>query len=264
MNKVLIISESNDKSTDKVIDYCKYITNNTANLFRLNLDSITFENITFEICNNKVNKRILDNIPLDFFDFVWYRRGYPKFIIPKYPKELVPFIQINIEKEIRRLFNSYFNFSKEFESLGNFGLEIDNNKCFDLKIAKSFDLKIPNSIVSTDKKALVNFFNRYEKVITKPLYNVIKKKYKNDFFFSKGTLVCDEYMIKSMNNTTFPIFLQEYIEKKYEIRVFFLVNKLFAMRIYSQNNENTRIDYRNYDLNNPNRLMPHKLERSRK
>ncbi|MNQ59911.1 hypothetical protein D3C85_741740 [compost metagenome] len=35
--------------------------------------------------------------------------------------------------------------------------------------------------------------------------------------------------------------------------------KCYSMAIFSQNNEKTKLDFRNYDKENPNRLVPYKL-----
>ncbi|MBM6497958.1 hypothetical protein H9X54_001390 [Flavobacterium macrobrachii] len=57
----------------------------------------------------------------------------------------------------------------------------------------------------------------------------------------------------------FPSLLQEYIQKKYELRIFFLNDKLYSMAIFSQESEQTKIDYRNYQKEKPNRRVPYKL-----
>jgi len=48
----------------------------------------------------------------------------------------------------------------------------------------------------------------------------------------------------------------EYIEKRIEIRVFYLDGKCFSMAILSQCDETTSVDYRNYNVLNPNRNVP--------
>ena len=51
-------------------------------------------------------------------------------------------------------------------------------------------------------------------------------------------------------------FFQEYVEKRFEIRVFYLYGCFYSMAIFSQGNEKTRVDYRNYDYERPNRNVP--------
>ncbi|MDP3927797.1 MAG: hypothetical protein Q8R57_02120 [Bacteroidota bacterium] len=49
------------------------------------------------------------------------------------------------------------------------------------------------------------------------------------------------------------------INKRFEIRVFFLHDLIFASAIFSQNDEKTIVDFRNYNIDKPNRIVPIKL-----
>jgi len=53
-----------------------------------------------------------------------------------------------------------------------------------------------------------------------------------------------------------PSFFQECIDKKFEVRVFFLEDKCYAMAIFSQADEQTKIDFRKYNEQKPNRFVP--------
>ena len=54
-------------------------------------------------------------------------------------------------------------------------------------------------------------------------------------------------------------FFQEKIDKDFEIRSFYLDGKLWSTAIISQNDEQTKIDYRKYNSNIPNRNVSYKL-----
>lgn len=56
-----------------------------------------------------------------------------------------------------------------------------------------------------------------------------------------------------------PTLFQEEIAKQYEIRSFFLGGSLYSMAIFSQSNEQTEVDFRNYDQVRPNRTVPYQL-----
>jgi hypothetical protein len=62
-------------------------------------------------------------------------------------------------------------------------------------------------------------------------------------------------------NSTYicPVLLQERIEKQFEIRVFVMYENVYAMAIFSQKNTKTTIDYRNYDHERMNRMVPYRL-----
>ena len=59
-----------------------------------------------------------------------------------------------------------------------------------------------------------------------------------------------------------PSFAQRQIRKAYEVRVFYLDGDMYAMAILSQNDEKTRLDYRKYNYERPNRNAPYALPAS--
>ena len=56
-----------------------------------------------------------------------------------------------------------------------------------------------------------------------------------------------------------PSQFQDLIEKKYEIRSFLLNRKFYSMAIFSQEDEQTRTDFRQYNDVKPNRNVPYNL-----
>ena len=49
------------------------------------------------------------------------------------------------------------------------------------------------------------------------------------------------------------------MDKVYELRVFYLAGEFHAMAIFSQNDEQTRVDFRQYNRRRPNRNVPYRL-----
>ena len=64
---------------------------------------------------------------------------------------------------------------------------------------------------------------------------------------------------KYIPDTFPPSFFQKCIEKEYEIRTFFIENDYYSMAIFSQNDEQTKIDFRNYNESKPNKFIPYIL-----
>ncbi|WP_228414336.1 hypothetical protein [Chryseobacterium sp. CH21] len=54
-------------------------------------------------------------------------------------------------------------------------------------------------------------------------------------------------------------FFQEKIEKDFEIRTFYLNGHCWSMAIFSQNDEQTKTDFRKYNKKKPNRNVPYLL-----
>src|SRR5690606_31908398 len=75
----------------------------------------------------------------------------------------------------------------------------------------------------------------------------------------RGTIIINKKQIEFMDETIAPTLVQEYIQKQFEIRIFFFLNKIYSMAIFSQRDKKTSIDFRNYNKENPNRFVPFAL-----
>lgn len=94
---------------------------------------------------------------------------------------------------------------------------------------------------------------------TKAIKDVVRLPINNNHTLALGTILLDTNFIQNSPKTFFPTLFQSYIEKDYELRIFFVFQKCFPMAIFSQSNEQTKIDFRNYDRNLPNRTVPYVL-----
>ena len=57
----------------------------------------------------------------------------------------------------------------------------------------------------------------------------------------------------------FPTKLQSKIDKKFELRIFYIDDVFFSMAIFSQSDNKTTVDFRNYNFKKSNRNVPYKL-----
>jgi ATP-GRASP peptide maturase of grasp-with-spasm system len=123
--------------------------------------------------------------------------------------------------------------------------------------ANSAKLKIPKTIITTNKQVLLDFYlNNNKSIITKSIGESRFINYEQNGFMVFTHKVNN---LDSFPENFSPSLFQEYIDKEIEIRTFYLDGECFSMAIFSQNNEMTKLDFRNYDRENPNRLVPYKL-----
>lgn len=226
--KALILSVSNDFTTNKVIKWLQYFQ---FPFTRYNLDE----------------KNDLLGINVDEFSAYWFRKG--NLMISKggqsFSKEVDNYLDINNRKILehlefklskKRFINLYFNSSV--------------NKLIVLEIAKDIGLCTPYSKMLTKNEGITG------RMIYKSINDdaAIYNRYDNTIL----STLTQEY--KSSDRTEFsPTLFQEKIEKKYELRIFYLDQIFFSMAIFSQQNHNTSLDYRNFDSENPNRTVSYKL-----
>lgn len=238
-------------------------------------DTVT-DNVEIWLLHNKVNyKRINDNffynLSLNFdtnflndASIVWHRRGkynfLPTNILYAYPNRdafvkymdkeaetIVYYVESNLKK---RLKDNY---------IGSYLNEISNNKLVNLKIAQKVGFLIPKTVITNNKIALKKFIEKFDKVITKDLRTPVYIRTKDKVYTSTGVKIVDGKMVNKLNKTFAPIFLQQYIEKQIELRVYVFRQKIYTMAIFSQNDKKTSIDFRNYNNERPNRAVPYKL-----
>ena len=78
-------------------------------------------------------------------------------------------------------------------------------------------------------------------------------------YMSLYTEEVSDSLLESLDEFFFPSYFQEKIEKKYELRVFYLEGEFYSMAIFSQNDSQTKVDFRKYNKVKPNRNVPFKL-----
>lgn len=115
-------------------------------------------------------------------------------------------------------------------------------------------LDIPATYITTSSFHLP----QSKTLITKGISdNISGESLKDSISFESQTNIVDLNEINFTNS--FPSLFQEYIIKEFEIRVFYWKKHFYPLAIKSQNNEKTKIDFRNYDSEKPNRNIPIKL-----
>ncbi|MDD4760307.1 MAG: hypothetical protein PHU66_05770 [Bacteroidaceae bacterium] len=130
-----------------------------------------------------------------------------------------------------------------------------NNKPVQEHYAQLSGLQTPKSWLVNSREQLKSIAATNTSIITKSMGSLIIRVINGSNHFSYTT-VLDRGEVNECPEYFFPSYIQEYIEKEYEIRSFYLDGEFFSMAIFSQANENTKIDFRHYDKVNPNRYEP--------
>lgn len=171
---------------------------------------------------------------------------------------------LELSKNISRDYNSvlfplieYLKSSKRIKFTG--ALEIHcSQKISQLIIAKSVGLNIPETHFVTDKQ----YFKKL-----KPVSQFITKSFDSSVFIDtpkihiswQRTELIKKESIDLLGNNFYVSFIQKRIDKKYELRIFFFNDNYYPMAIFSQSDEKTRVDFRNYNNEKPNRYVPYLL-----
>ncbi|WHF51920.1 grasp-with-spasm system ATP-grasp peptide maturase [Chryseobacterium gotjawalense] len=125
------------------------------------------------------------------------------------------------------------------------------NKLVVLETAKKVGLQVPNYYLSDNTDDVV-----LNKTIIKSIAgNAILQKFEKE---TDAAIYTSVVRIKE-KEPFFITFFQEYIDKDFEIRTFYLNGKCWSTAIISQNDKKTRIDHRHYNHLKPNRNVPYNL-----
>ncbi len=271
----LIFSETSDFSTNNVIDWLIHwnITYLRYNGVSENENEFDFSKCEFCIYfdNENDSKGIYyKNINIiKEAKSIWFRR--PKKTLKDFYSPNTTKISLIPNDVLDNWLKPHFRVLKEFvvdslsqkKVLGSYTIT-GLNKPQILSLAKKNGLEIPKTIITNSFSVLQNFFqNNNNKIISKALHECINyfPENKNYGIIEYTNLIED---IKTIPNIFATSIFQEFIEKEYEIRIVYLDKELYAMAIFSQNNNKTKIDFRNYDKIKPNRMVPYRIDESLK
>jgi ATP-GRASP peptide maturase of grasp-with-spasm system len=250
---ILLFSSNDDYSTNLIIDWLEYYQ---IEWIRLN-ESDYLKVKKIHIANDKTEIILVvnDSFELDFscIKFVWHRRGGLNIEQPKYH---------SINNEVYKQISDYL--IRENSEIKNFLYQylysncrylikytnIHNKKMEYVLLAKKSGLNVPETLIANN----FNHFEENNNYITKSINEGIGI-WLNDYTINNKTTQIDSlknYQNENFNNSLF----QKYVNKIFELRIYFHLHDFFAMAIFSQQNEKTKVDFRNYDYEKPNRKVP--------
>lgn len=258
---ILIVSTSRfESTTEEVIDWLEYYQ---ISWKRINAYDIQNERL-------KINQKgiTIKDLALSsqLFPIIWYRRCDET---DSFDESVSEATRIKNKGEIRRhLYEEFDSLSKWicYQLKDSFWLtnpqKINIDKLIVLDLAKNYGLLTPQTMVLSHKQDLEQAIISYGPLVTKAITN------SPDFDSIDGieyTLYTEEIKAEDLPNlpiTFSPTLFQQKINKEYEIRVFYLNGLCYSMAIFSQRNSKTQIDFRHYDKQVPNRMVPYQLPES--
>jgi ATP-GRASP peptide maturase of grasp-with-spasm system len=255
---ILILSGDGDASTDVVVQYLltsgyPHFRLNAYDLLRPDFNiSLTSQGTTTLSCRGK-------NLPVNEVGVVWHRK-FGFFRNSKFYEKAAGHMfhenLDNLSKEFSTLLGTTIGIFENKQWLTN-PKYINLNKFQVLEYASRCGLNIPESHIIANKEHIKNL-KESGAIITKSIRDPWMLK-DHDSVYTMYTSEIDNPSIEDVPETFFPSLVQRKIEKEYELRVFCIQDKTYAMAIFSQNDKQTELDFRRYNDNKPNRAVPYKL-----
>ena len=127
-------------------------------------------------------------------------------------------------------------------------LEQARKKVLQLKIARELGFTVPRTIITNDPEQVRQFLEFCGgRIIFKAIHNEMLD-YEDKSFNIPTTLIGSEHLAKLELVKKMPSLFQEFIDKKYELRVTVVGDKSFPIMIDSQAHSETSVDWRNPDF----------------
>jgi glutathione synthase/RimK-type ligase-like ATP-grasp enzyme len=228
--KILIITNSYDLTTDYLITNYK----DEATFFRFNIDlfseyRISIKNAPFSFLINSPYGAISKE---EVFSIL-----YRKPILDFSREGVSELSNKSIYRTILGIIESFSGVCITKPSI----LSIAENKIVQMKVAEQVGFTTPASLISNDIK-LVNEFRKKNKTAFKLLCSSRFKK--KNVEHSIGTnILKNNDRLEGLEKM--PIYFQNYQDKNYELRVNVVGENVFPAKIFSQDKEETMIDWRN-------------------
>jgi len=244
---VLVVTRKKDSTADHVL---RRMADRSVPFLRLNAEDFRMVEIALRFPNVCDSMLSIENtrVAISKIRGVWLRR----FVKPKAPQ-----IQ---ELEARDFAESEMDFSLRWlvDLLSNYCPVLDcearvlegRNKFDQLAIAETFGLQIPSTLVTNDPAIAKGFVEQYKAAVIKSVAGYGRQA-ERGFYTVYTNFVTKEILNRFESIRMAPVCLQEYIEKKFELRVTVVGQRVFGCRIDSQNTQKAKIDWRRYDSTTP-------------
>jgi ATP-GRASP peptide maturase of grasp-with-spasm system len=235
---VLIISEENDLSTKDVAEWLFYYRVQFQILFPNDYLTLKSVDNDYSIIINDEKEFLLNDIKS-----IWYRRGHFTVNDIKIDDDSnldLLFYKSEYKREILHFVVNYLKNRNLF--IGNYG-EGNQNKIEFLNACEILNIDYPKFIICSTKDEIINFSKKNKSLITKSLGLI--------YHFYTTTHIYASYTHRFSKNDLIKIpekfptsFIQEYIPKEFEIRVFYLKGKIYSTAILSQKSKKAIVDFR--------------------
>lgn len=190
---------------------------------------------------------------------VWRRRWHQMKGVGAFPgttPELRQMAQRHLASEIHAVSQSVFALVEDAPWLSR---PLPLNKVRALRLARRAGLRIPDTLVTNRRDELLDFLSAHGEVITKCASDGEMFPDGEGRSWAHYTSLVTRDDALALPETFFPSLFQARVEKRCELRVFFLAGECWPMAIFSQADRQTQLDFRVYNHEHPNRTVPYRL-----
>jgi len=172
---------------------------------------------------------------------VWYRRPVaPELSIDEEPPEISS--QLSIEARVQYESVIATVPTRNWISAPD-RIFVSENRLLQLRVARECGLSIPSTIIANSSQEMMQFIETHDRCCTKPLFSgQFNTREGLKLFYTTIVDKNDTKFVAAVRN--FPVLVQEYVDKQYELRLIVVGRSIFPVKIYSQDDTRTATDWR--------------------
>lgn len=237
--KVLLFTNKEDVTTDFIVQELK---RQEIDFYRFNTEELS-KSVEIDLNFEKEKYLLIDKLDnktyniLDFTDIYYRRPELPLYNDESLSEGEKSFLQTEIYYTLEGVYRLLSN-KHWFNNV--FAIRNAENKIYQLQLAKEVGLSIPSTLISNHYDSMEQFMEKGKHII-KPVHNarIKDEKLPQIVYTSEITQAIKKEEAEYNIN-----YLQDKIEKRYDVRATFVEEKCFAVTIDSQELEETRVDWR--------------------
>ncbi len=174
---------------------------------------------------------------------VWYRRPVPVLYKEFGERGLDEYMKKELETV---LWGMYFTMEDALWINDPVRNRVASNKILQIRVADEMGFSVPRTLITNDPQEVKDYFPddssiAVKSISTASLYDSRRRDYVPLF----TRRVSMDYVLDNADAVrNYGVFLQEFIEKEYDIRVVVLGREVFAFAIHSAEKEETKEDFR--------------------
>jgi len=259
---ILILSNAYEPTTDMVIEWLIY---KHKDFIRLNSEDMTQVDL-----NNLMNLSGKftwlggQKIDLSAVNVVWYRRWYNYSNIPPPDGTWVGRqLRQELRNEATEMSNFFFKLLGDRKWLSHPFTTRFHNKLYTLFLARKLGIKVPDTIVATQKSVLLDFYRDHPGgIITKPIADPPVYVDGEGTHFKTFTEVLTLDIIRDLPEHFFSSMVQQRVKAKHEIRIYYLDGKFYATAIMNSTTVDIKLSvgFKGMEVNMIPFRLPESLE----
>lgn len=235
---LLIVTSENDFAADYLI---LRLIEQGRTYQRLNSEQLSQVGVTFQVKDGQCKRSILtlgaQSIDLSDVKTVWYRRS----IDPTPPSPLSSSQRRFVAGELRQLWTGLvldpsIRWINPIEKV-----YVGEHKVLQLRIASQLGFRVPETLITNNAKDLSEFVSRVSYAICKPIFHGLYIDNQSRYSIYTRRVTADSLPMQSTVDLC-PVFVQQEIQRRADLRITFIGNRCFSVRITS--NDPALIDWR--------------------